>query len=124
MRAAHGMKGVIDFSDLPVDPGFGAVVGLLLAEGQDLGEGGVDAHLEEALAQGLSQAARHMDAVERQDAALLRIDPVKRIVVACLGHREQADGIGLEHQLRGDRAHAVRRIPSPPVMKRSSQWMS
>src|SRR5918996_1379795 len=39
------------------------------------------------------EPARHMEPVERDDAALLGLDPIKRVVIRALGHRKDAAGI-------------------------------
>ena len=48
-----------------------------------------------------------MHAVERQDAAPLRLDPIERVVFGALRHWEDAAGIGLEQHLRRDLDHDV-----------------
>ena len=48
-----------------------------------------------------------MHVVEGQDAAPLRLDPVKRVVLRALRHGEDPARIGLEQDLRGDLDHDV-----------------
>ena len=67
----------------------------------------VDLHLEAAAADGAGKPPRHMHAVERQDAAPLRLDPIERVVLGALGHGKDAAGIGLEQHLRRDLDHDV-----------------
>jgi hypothetical protein len=67
----------------------------------------IDAHLEAAFADGAGQPLRYMHAVERQDAAPLGLDPIKRVVLGALGHGEDAASIGLEQHLRRDLDHDV-----------------
>jgi hypothetical protein len=43
-----------------------------------------------------------VEAIEGNDAALLRLDPVERRVVRAFRHRKDAAGIGLEQDLRRD----------------------
>src|SRR5262245_9601505 len=44
----------------------------------------------------------HVEAIEGNDAAFLRLDPVERRIVRALGHGKDAAGIGLEQDLRRD----------------------
>ena len=58
--------------------------------------------LKRSDAYGAGQAAGTWNAVERDDAALLRLDPIERRVVGALRHREDAAGVGLEQDFRRD----------------------
>ena len=69
----------------------------------------VDADLEAAGGDGAGEPAGHVEAVERQDAAALRLDPVEAGIVRRLGHREDAEGIGLEQDLGRDLEQQCRR---------------
>src|SRR6202049_3101762 len=51
---------------------------------------------------GAGGAPRHMKAVERKDAAPLRLDPEQALVVGALRHGEDAAGVGLEQHLGRD----------------------
>ena len=69
------------------------------------GEIRVDADVETAVPHALAQRLRNLQAIERNDAALVRLDPVERIVLGTLRHRENARRIGPQQDLRRDRAH-------------------
>ena len=43
-----------------------------------------------------------MKAIERNDAAHVRLDPIERRIVRAFRHRENAAGIGLEQHFRRD----------------------
>jgi hypothetical protein len=62
----------------------------------------VDADAELVGAHRARKPARHMKGIERNDAALLRLDPIERRIVGALRHRKDAAGIGLEQHLRRD----------------------
>jgi len=61
--------------DCRIDPGFRAVFVGFGAQAKDIGEGGVQADLERAAADGFLQPPGNMNIVQWQDAANLRIDP-------------------------------------------------
>ena len=73
-------------SETPVGGGGGAFA-------DDLLERGVAAYLERAPAEPAIEAPGHVEAVDGQDAALFRIDPVQRGVISVFGHGEKAHGI-------------------------------
>jgi hypothetical protein len=54
------------------------------------------------LPDGAGQPLRHDDAGERQDAALFRLDPIKRRVGRALRHRKYPAGIGFQQHLGRD----------------------
>ena len=56
-------------------------------------EGGVDPHLERFTPHGATQAAGDVEGVERNDAALFRLDDEDARIVARLGHRKHAPGV-------------------------------
>ena len=92
--------------DLVVDPGLGPV-----GRGRGAGldhvlEGRVDAHLEGLLAHGAGQPARYVEAVQRQHAALLRVDQEDARVVAGLRHGEDATLVAGDQVLGGEAVHA------------------
>ena len=62
----------------------------------------VDGDLELVRSDGAGEPRRHVEAVERDDPAQVRLDPVERGVLRAVGHREDAAGIGLEQHFRGD----------------------
>src|SRR5262249_14035095 len=51
---------------------------------------GIDSDLELALTNGALKPSWHVQLVEGQDAALLRLDPVECGIIGALGHREDA----------------------------------
>ena len=69
---------------------------------------------------------RQMEAVERQDRALLRFDPIDAVRVACVGHREHAHRIGAQHHARIERRDVARlrvavsavAVPAVPASRR------
>src|SRR5215831_5372202 len=128
--------------DLAVDPG-GAPAGLgRRTTVEHAFKIGIDPDLEDALADGTCKPLWHMHPVQRQDPALLWLDPIERGIIGALCHREDAAGIGLEEHLRRDldndvvaRGHFAslgRNPTSPPTLSAgygfcryfSSQWMS
>ena len=62
----------------------------------------VDGDLEAVRAHGAREPRRDVEALERNDAALVRLDPIERRVVGAFRHRKDAAGIGLEQHLRRD----------------------
>ena len=92
----------VDAADAAVDPGAGAAgLGLGAAVDHRL-EVAVDADREGRGAHGARQPPRHVEALERDDAAHLRLDPVERGIVGAFRHRKDAAGIGLEQHFRRD----------------------
>src|SRR5690606_2616204 len=80
-------------ANAPVDPGLGAA-GTRRRAGLDDGvEGAVEPDLVAAAANGAGEPARDVEAVERNDPAALRLDPVEAGIVGRFGHREDAAGI-------------------------------
>ena len=51
---------------------------------------------------GAGEPARQVEAVQRQDAAALRVQPVEALAAAGLGHREQAVTVGPQHEVSRD----------------------
>ena len=64
-----------------------------------------------------------MEAVEGQDAALLRLDEEEIGILATLGHGKDAERIGVEKELRRQGGHGPGGSP-PAASQVSSQWMS
>ncbi len=62
----------------------------------------IDPDLEAAIADGADKPPRNMHPVERKNAAPLRLDPIKSVVLRALGHGKDAAGIGFEKHLRRD----------------------
>src|SRR6185437_1935907 len=75
MREARAEELGIERDDLLIDPRLGPLRRRLGAAAHHRFEGAVAAHLEEVAAHGAPQSLREMEGIERQDAALLRIDP-------------------------------------------------
>src|SRR5262245_47576328 len=97
----------------------------------------IDFDLVAALPHRAGEAAGNVHGGERQDAPLLRLDPIERGVIAAFRHRKDAAGVGLQEDLRGDFdddvvARSHRWDPGTAVVlanygfcrKLSSQWMS
>jgi len=58
--------------------------------------------LETIGANRLGEAFRDDQAIEREDAARLRVDPEQIFIRGALRHREKADGIGAQQNVGGD----------------------
>ena len=89
--------------ELGVDPGLLAVG----AGGDDGREVAVMGDREFARAKRPPERAREMEAVERNDRPVARLDPEQLIRLAAVGHREDAGGIALEQQARVEATHAL-----------------
>ena len=85
--------------ELGVDPGLLAVG----AGGDHAGEIAVAGDREPARAERPAERARDVEAVERDDRAVARLDPEQLVRVAAVGHREDAGGIALKQQARVER---------------------
>ena len=93
---AGGEQFAIEPHDLVVDPGL-----LTLGAGaHDRFERAVGDHPESIRPHRLGEAARDDEPVEREDSALLRLDPEQVLGVAAFGHRKDADRIGPEQDVR------------------------
>src|SRR6185295_2423463 len=97
----------------------------------------INSDLVAALADRACQALWDVHRMQRQDAPLLRLDPIERRVIAALGHGKYAASVGLQEDLRGDLdddvvARSHQGDPGSAVVlanygfcrKLSSQWMS
>ena len=84
--AARGWCPVLAFSYLAALGGFGAAIDHAL-------EIGVAAHLEDVLPHGALQPFRNVESIERDDAALFRVDPEYLAVIGAFRHREKTRGI-------------------------------
>ena len=62
----------------------------------------VDGDGEAVGAHRAGEPRRQVKAIERNDAAHLRLDPVERRVLRALRHRKDAAGVGLEQHFRRD----------------------
>ena len=92
----------IDRADAGIDPGAPAARHRRRT-GIDHGvEVDVAHHAERGPAHRALEARRNMEAIERQHAAALRLDPVEGRVLGALRHRKDAARIGLEQNFRRD----------------------
>jgi hypothetical protein len=74
----------------------GAIGRGLGAELHDAREGGVGADLEHVLTDRFPEAARDVEAVERQDAAQVGVDEEDARVVVCVRHGEDPTAVAVE----------------------------
>src|SRR4051794_21145023 len=95
MKREHGML------DLGVDPSLVA----LGAAGDHPGEVTVVRDVEPAEADRASERAGEVEAVERDDRALPRLDPEQLIRVTAVRHRENSRCIALQQQTRIEATH-------------------
>ncbi len=102
VRMAEPEQPVVTRLDHRVDPRRRPVVGRLGAERDHVGKGAVGGDAEFLARDDLFQAARQPEAVERQDRAQPRLDPMDRRVIRRVGHREKPLRIGAEQQRRVD----------------------
>ncbi len=103
MGMAHAEQSFVARTDHRVDPRRRPVVGGFGAQRRHRGKGGVGGDAETFGEQQLAQAARQVKAIERQDRAQPRFDPMDRRVVRPVGHREYPLRIGAEQQRGVDR---------------------
>jgi hypothetical protein len=89
--------------DLVIDPGIGAILGRFGTKTDDVMESAVGRGFEAIRKQSLFQAARKMEAIERQDRARFGLDPIDRLRIAAVRHRKHADGVGAEQEIRIER---------------------
>ena len=90
----------VGLEDRAVDPGFGPAPGAPRAAPHDAGEFAVHGDLEVPGTHRPRQPARHVEAVQRNDAALLRVDPEDVGLRLALGHGEEPAAVGPEDQRR------------------------
>src|SRR5947209_18269795 len=81
--------------DRPVDPGLAALRARCRATLDHRIEIAVDPDLVTIAANHLGETLRDDEAIERENAARLGVDPEEVILLSALRHRKQADGIGL-----------------------------
>lgn len=93
-------KPVIARPDYRVDPCRRPVIGGFGTQRDHVGERRVGRDAEAVRHDHLFQAARQVKAIERQDRAQPRFDPMHRRVVRPVGHRKNALRIGAEEQRR------------------------
>jgi hypothetical protein len=107
MAAAHRMQLRVERRNTGIDPGrrpldHGIFSGTALrpgARGNDGFEVLVDGDREGALADLPGKLAWHVKALQRNDPADFRLDPVKRVVLCAFRHRKYSGGIGFQQQL-------------------------
>jgi len=99
---ADAVQSAIEIADARVDPGVRAP-GLWLGAAVDHRvEIAITDHREALGAHRAGEPRRDVEGVERDDAALFRLDPIDRGVVGAFGHREDAARIGLQQHLGRD----------------------
>ena len=92
----------IEHADARVDPRARAAGAGLGAALKHRVEVAVDGDGEAVRAHGAGEAGRQVKAIERDNAALLGLEPIERRILGALRHGEDAAGIGLEQDLRRD----------------------
>lgn len=102
VRVAELEQPVVARADNRIDPRRRPVVGGRGAERDHIGEGGVGRHAEAVRYDHFFQTVRQVEAIEWQDRAQPRFDPMDRRVVRPVGHRENALRIGAQKQRRVD----------------------
>jgi len=98
--------------ELGVDPGLLAIG----ASGDDRREFAVVGHFETAGAQRSPERAREVEAVERKDRPVARLDPEQLGRIAAVGHREDPGGITLQQQARVEATHESNMGPSNSLL--------
>lgn len=102
VRVAKAEQSVVARLDHRVDPRRRPVVGGFGAERDHVGEDGVGGDAKAVGDDHLLQAARQVKAVQGQDRAQPRFDPMDRRVIRPVGHRKKPLRIGAEQQRRVD----------------------
>lgn len=105
MRIAHAVQRHEHLFDATVDPGFRAIVGAFGAQLDHAFERSVGGDAKAATRDRLAQRRGEVEAVDRQDRAGTRFDPIDAVGVAVIRHREDAHRIGAEHEFRVERLH-------------------
>src|SRR5437588_317432 len=113
----------IKHADAPVDPCARATGAGLRASLEHRVEIAVDRDGELVGAHRAGKPARHVEAVERNDAALLRLDPIERRVVRALRHGKDAAGIGLEQNLRRDFDESGFAVGHARFVRQDGPWL-
>ena len=93
---------LIERADARVDPGARPARLRLGAAIEHALEVAVDRDAEAVRAHGAGEPGGDVEGFQRDDAALLRLDPIERRVLGAFRHREDAAGIGLEQHLGRD----------------------
>lgn len=100
VRMAKTEQAVVARLDHRVDPCRRPVVGRLGAQRDHIGEDRVGGDAKAIRDDDFLQTARQAKAVERQDRAQSRFDPMDRRVICPVGHRKKPLRIGAEQQRR------------------------
>ena len=108
MAVAHVEKLGVKLADALVDPGGPPPCARGGAALDDAVIGAIDANLEFFLLDDAREPPRHMQMIQREDAAPFGLDPIERRIVRTFRHWENATRIGLEQYLRRNFNHQVR----------------
>ncbi|PAV93614.1 hypothetical protein WR25_14050 [Diploscapter pachys] len=120
MRIAHAVQRHEHLLDAAVDPGFRAIVGAFGAQLDHSLEGGVGGDAKAVTRDRFAQRRGEVEAIDWQDRTGARFDPIDAVGVAVIRHREDAHGIGAEHEFRVERLHRRPRWRRPGAMARWS----
>jgi len=107
MGMAAFVKRSIGAFDFGIDPGVGPIRRGLGAAMHDVTKCPVSGYAKASGADRLRQRAREMEAVEREDAALLRLNPEDVLRPPAVGHRENTDGIGAQEEIGIESRHST-----------------
>ena len=113
-----GVAGLMERKHGPLELELGVDPGLLAigASGDDRREFAVVGHFETAGAQRSPERAREVEAVERKDRPVARLDPEQLGRIAAVGHREDPGGITLQQQARVEATHESNMGPSNSLL--------
>jgi hypothetical protein len=103
---SHPMKIAKRIFDIGIDPSVAPVVARFCAGGDDLSKGAICSHDKPILPNGFCQRFRQSESIQRQNCPLLGLDPECIGIVACVGHRENAIGVGAHEQIQID-SHSI-----------------
>jgi len=105
VRLAAGVELTVQPLDIGVDPSLVAIVGAVRirrrALGHHLGEGRIHPHLEPVLPHRAGEALGHVEGVQREDAAQVRIDQVQLAGLAVLRHGEDPVAVAFDQVFGG-----------------------
>src|SRR5581483_6745285 len=102
VAVAEPMQRGIEVADAAVDPGVLTAHARRSAAVDHLRKGAVDGHDETVGAYGAREPRADVKTLERNDAALLRLDPEQRRVIGAFRHRKDPAGVGPQQDLRRD----------------------
>src|SRR5436190_2507847 len=123
MAMAPFVELAIEHADAPVDPSARAPEARLRAALEHRVEIAVDGDGETVGAHGAGKPCRHVEALERNDTAQLRLDPIERRVVRALRHGKDAAGIGLEQHLRRDFDESGFAVGHARFVRQDGPWL-